>query len=92
MPKSHNTEKPLPLFRRTRHSIESRMKEWDSRYAAIDIEDEQNRRLQESEYRSIIDGEILKLLKEKKQGLKCLELACGTAPWAKYLSQKKLRC
>ena len=34
------------------------------------------------------NNELSKLL--KKDGLKCLELACGSAPWAKYLSQKKI--
>ena len=81
--------KPLPLFRRTPHSIETRMDEWDYRYAAVDIKEEQSQRLLESEYRAIIDDEILKLPKDTKRKLKCLELACGTAPWAKYLSQNK---
>jgi SAM-dependent methyltransferase len=85
-----NLKNPAPLFMRTIHSTESRMDEWDSRYAAIDINVEQSERLQESEYQAIIDDELLKLLKQSKQKLKCLELACGSAPWAQYLSQNEI--
>jgi SAM-dependent methyltransferase len=88
MPEIPATEKPLPLFRRTHHSTLSRENEGNSRYAMLDIEDKQNERLKETEYRSIIDEGVTILSKERKQDLKCLELACGSAPWAKHLSQK----
>jgi len=72
-----------PIFQDTVHDIKKRMEEWDARYRVLDIEREQEIRLKESEYKSIIDHELAYL--KQKGPVKALELACGSAPWAKYL-------
>jgi SAM-dependent methyltransferase len=88
MQKKHKLEKPFPIYQRTSFTTENRMNEWDTRYSELNIKAEQKARTQETEYQSIIDNITSKLL--KKEGLKCLELACGSAPWAKYLSEKEI--
>ena len=79
---------PKPTFQNTAFAVDTRRPEWENLYAQCDVAAEQKIRLQETEYRSVIDVELAGLQSRGITKPKCLELACGTAPWTAYLAAK----
>ena len=88
MRKAYKPLQPIPTYQRTVFDVESRKQEWDNRYGRCDLKEEQKVRLQESEYQNLIDQELNRLKNLGITKVKCLELACGSAPWTGYLISK----
>jgi len=63
-------------------------KEWDAYYKVVNIKSEQKRCLENVEFLQMVDDALR--LTEKRHGtdIRILELGCGSAPLAAYLSQK----
>ena len=88
MSNAHAPASPKPTFQNTSFAVDTRQQEWENLYAQCDVGAEQKIRLQETEYRSVIDEELARFQNRGITKPKCLELACGTAPWTAYLAAK----